>query len=95
MAKFDFEVKLVVTMRVEMADLLTFREKLHEEDLVKLQNVLIEPDMGNTFTLFFDGAFCRATNISVGRFIIQDPKGERVQSESITLSKVKSNNESV
>ena len=93
LAEFDFEVKLESTMRAELADLLTFRETFHEEDLVKLRKALPEPDMEDAFTLFFDGAFRKATNIAVGGIILKDPQGDRVKSEGITLSGVNSNNE--
>ena len=93
LAEFDFEVKLESTMRAELADLLTFRETFYEEDLVKLQNALPEPNMEDAFTLLFDGAFRKATNIAVGGIILKDPQGERVRSEGITLSGVNSNNE--
>ena len=33
LVKFDFELKLESTMCAELADLLTFRENFHEEDL--------------------------------------------------------------
>ena len=33
LVEFDFEVRLESTMRAELADLLTYRKSLHEEDL--------------------------------------------------------------
>ena len=93
LVEYDFEVKLESTMRAELADLLTFRENLREEELAKIREALPEPDMEDAFTLFFDGAFCKATGITVGGIIFKDPREERVKSECIKLSDVKSNNE--
>ena len=76
LVQYDFEVKLESTMRAELADLLTFRENLREEELAKIREALPEPDMEDSFTLFFDGAFRKATHSAVGSFIIKDPNGE-------------------
>ena len=76
-----------------MADLLTFKENLREEELAKIREALHEPDMEDAFTLFFDGAFRKATHSAVGGFVIKDPNGETVHTEGIVLSNANTNNE--
>ena len=93
LVEFDFEVRLESTMRAELADLLTYRESLHEEDLSKLRDALPEPDIEDAFTLFFDGAYRKATNLAVGGFILRNPNGEVVHAEGISLPNVNTNNE--
>ena len=76
-----------------MADLLTFRENIRAEELTKIRETLLEPDMEDAFILFFDGAFRKATHSAVGGFVIKDPKGETVHTEGIVLSNANTNNE--
>ena len=92
LAEFDFEVKLESTMRAELADLFTYKNSLHEEDLIKLRDALPEPDMESAFTLFFDGAYRKETNVGVGGFVLKDPDGEVVHTEGITLPNANTNN---
>ena len=93
LVEYDFEVKLESTMRAELADLLTFRENLREEELTKIRDALLEPDMEDAFTLFFDGAFRKATHSAVGGLVIRDPNGETMHTEGIILSNANTNNE--
>ena len=93
LVEYDFEVKLDSTMHTELADLLTFRENLHEEELTKIRDALPKLDMEDAFTLFFDGAFRKATHSVVGGLIIRDPNGETVHTEGIILSNANTNNE--
>ena len=77
----------------ELANLLTFRENLHEEELIKIREALPEPDLQDAFTLFFDGAFRKETHSAVRGFVIKDPNGETVHTEGIVLSNANTNNE--
>ena len=61
--------------------------------MIKIREALHEPDMEDAFTLFFDGAFRKATHSAVGGFVIKDPKGETVHTEGIVLSNANTNNE--
>ena len=49
--------------------------------------------MEDAFTLFFDGAFRKATHSAVGGLVIRDPNGETVHTEGIILSNANTNNE--
>ncbi|MCO5562899.1 hypothetical protein L7F22_016535 [Adiantum nelumboides] len=75
--------------------ILTYR--LHEK-VIKVHNVKPLPPpppkvLSNAYTLFFDGAFRRATGKAGGGLVLVNPEGEVVMKEQVTLDGSTSNNE--
>ncbi|MCO5567827.1 hypothetical protein L7F22_021523 [Adiantum nelumboides] len=75
--------------------ILTYR--LHEK-VIKVPNVKPLPPpppkvLSNAYTLFFDGAFRRATGKAGGGLVLVNPEGEVVMKEQVTLDGSTSNNE--
>ncbi|MCO5548770.1 hypothetical protein L7F22_002232 [Adiantum nelumboides] len=74
-----------------------------QEEILRQVNELIEKGMplpppppkvlSNAYTLFFDGAFRRATGKVGGGLVLVNPKGEVVMKEQVTLDGSISNNE--
>ncbi|MCO5602598.1 hypothetical protein L7F22_056732 [Adiantum nelumboides] len=77
------------------ANILTYR--MHEK-IIKVPNVKSLPPppakiLLDAYTLFFDGAFRRATSKAGGGFVLLSPKGEVVAREQVILEGSTSNNE--
>lgn len=52
-----------------------------------------DPDIGDAFTLWFDGSYCRVLQRASGGVIIQDPQGEVIFKKAYDLDDVHTNNE--
>ncbi|MCO5580136.1 hypothetical protein L7F22_034003 [Adiantum nelumboides] len=82
-------------VRAQLAGILTYR--LHEK-VIKVPNARPLPPpppkvLSNAYTLFFDGAFRRATGKAGGGLVLVNPEGEVVMKEQVTLDGSTSNNE--
>ncbi|MCO5586687.1 hypothetical protein L7F22_040629 [Adiantum nelumboides] len=89
------ELQLSGFTDVDWAGILTYR--LHEK-VIKVPNVRPLPPpppkvLSNAYTLFFDGAFRRATGKAGGGLVLVNPEGEVVMKEQVTLDGSTSNNE--
>ncbi|MCO5574905.1 hypothetical protein L7F22_028699 [Adiantum nelumboides] len=92
---YEYIFKVENSVRAQLAGILTYR--LHEK-VIKVPNVRPLPlpppkVLSNTYTLFFDGAFRRATGKAGGGLVLVNPKGEVVMKEEVTLDGSTSNNE--
>ncbi|MCO5595437.1 hypothetical protein L7F22_049479 [Adiantum nelumboides] len=91
----SYEYSFKVEIRAQLAGILTYR--LHEK-VMKVPNVKPLPPpptkvLSNAYTLFFDGAFRRATGKAGGGLVLVNPEGEVVMKEQVTLDGSTSNNE--
>ncbi|MCO5586789.1 hypothetical protein L7F22_040731 [Adiantum nelumboides] len=92
---YEYTFKVENSVRAQLVGILTYR--LHEK-VIKVPNVrpLSPPPpkvLSNAYTLFFDGAFGRATGKAGGGLVLVNPKGEVVIKEQVTLDGSTSNNE--
>ncbi|MCO5588467.1 hypothetical protein L7F22_042423 [Adiantum nelumboides] len=92
---YEYTFKVENSVRAQLAGILTYR--LHEK-VIKVPNVRPLPPpppkvLSNAYTLFFDGAFRRATGKAGGGLVLVNPKGEVVMKEQVTLDGSTSNNE--
>ncbi|MCO5613006.1 hypothetical protein L7F22_067279 [Adiantum nelumboides] len=92
---YEYTFKVENSVRAQLAGILTYG--LHEK-VIKVPNVMPLPPpppkvLSNTYTLFFDGAFRRATGKAGGGLVLVNPEGEVVMKERVTLDGSTSNNE--
>ncbi|MCO5594824.1 hypothetical protein L7F22_048858 [Adiantum nelumboides] len=92
---YEYTFKVENSVRAQLAGILTYR--LHEK-VIKVSNVKPLPPpppkvLSNAYTLFFDGAFRRATGKAGGGLVLVNPEGEVVMKEQVTLDGSTSNNE--
>ncbi|MCO5576269.1 hypothetical protein L7F22_030078 [Adiantum nelumboides] len=92
---YEYTFKVKTSVRAQLAGILTYR--LHEK-VIKVPNVRPLPPpppkvLSNAYTLFFDGAFRRATGKAGGGLVLVSPEGEVVMKEQVTLDGSTSNNE--
>ncbi|MCO5591789.1 hypothetical protein L7F22_045781 [Adiantum nelumboides] len=92
---YEYTFKVENSVRAQLAGILTYR--LHEK-VIKVPNVRPLPPpppkvLFNAYTLFFDGAFRRATRKARGGLVLVNPEGEVVMKEQVTLDGSTSNNE--
>ncbi|MCO5613508.1 hypothetical protein L7F22_067785 [Adiantum nelumboides] len=92
---YEYTFKVENSVRAQLARILTYR--LHEK-VIKVPNVKPLPPpppkvLSNAYTLFFDGAFRRATGKAGGGLVLVNPEGEVVMKEQVTLDGSTSNNE--
>ncbi|MCO5600595.1 hypothetical protein L7F22_054709 [Adiantum nelumboides] len=91
---YEYTFKVENSVRAQLAGILTYR--LHEK-VIKVPNVRPLPPpppkvLSNAYTLFFDGAFRRATGKAGGGLVLVNPDGEVVMKEQVTLDGSTSNN---
>ncbi|MCO5579987.1 hypothetical protein L7F22_033854 [Adiantum nelumboides] len=83
------------SVRAQFAGILTY--KVHERDIKvpEVKSLPLPPpkSIPNAFTLFFDGAFRKATGKAGGGLVLLDPNGEVVIKENVKLPGSTSNNE--
>ncbi|MCO5581716.1 hypothetical protein L7F22_035605 [Adiantum nelumboides] len=94
---YKYTFKVENSVRAQLAGILTYQ--LHEK-VIKVPNVKPLPPpppkvLSNAYTLFFDGAFRRATGKARGGFVLVNPKAEVVMKEQVTLDGSTSNNEAM
>ncbi|MCO5578335.1 hypothetical protein L7F22_032176 [Adiantum nelumboides] len=92
---YEYTFKVENSVRAQLAGILTYR--LHEK-VIKVPNVRPLPPpppkvLSNAYTLFFDGAFRRATGKAGGGLVLVNQEGEVVMKEQVTLDGSTSNNE--
>ncbi|MCO5588774.1 hypothetical protein L7F22_042733 [Adiantum nelumboides] len=92
---YEYTFKVENSVRAQLAGILTYR--LHEK-VIKVPNVRPLPPpppkvLSNAYTLFFDGAFRRATGKAGGGLVLVNQEGEVVMKERVTLDGSTSNNE--
>ncbi|MCO5591661.1 hypothetical protein L7F22_045652 [Adiantum nelumboides] len=92
---YEYTFKVENSVRAQLAGILTYR--LHGK-VIKVPNVRPLPPpppkvLSNAYTLFFDGAFRRATGKAGGGLVLVNPEGEVVMKEQVTLDGSTSNNE--
>ncbi|MCO5612817.1 hypothetical protein L7F22_067088 [Adiantum nelumboides] len=92
---YEYTFKVENSMRAQLARILTYR--LHEK-VIKVPKVGPLPPpppkvLSNVYTLFFDGAFRRATGKAGGGLVLVNPEGEVVMKEQVTVDGSTSNNE--
>ncbi|MCO5551587.1 hypothetical protein L7F22_005092 [Adiantum nelumboides] len=92
---YEYTFKVENSVRPQLAGILTYQ--LHEK-VIKVPNVRPLPPpppkvISNTYTLFFDGAFRRATGKAGGGLVLLNLEGEVVMKEQVTLDGSTSNNE--
>ncbi|MCO5569095.1 hypothetical protein L7F22_022802 [Adiantum nelumboides] len=92
---YEYTFKVENSVRAQLAGILTYR--LHEK-VIKVPNVRPLPPpppkvISNAYTLFFDGAFRRATGKAGGGLVLVNQEGEVVMKEQVTLDGSTSNNE--
>ncbi|MCO5605422.1 hypothetical protein L7F22_059606 [Adiantum nelumboides] len=92
---YEYTFKVENSVRAQLTGILTYR--LHEK-VIKVPNVRPLPPpppkvLSNAYTLFFDGAFRRATGKARGGLFLVNPVGEVVMKEQVTLDGSTSNNE--
>ncbi|MCO5551863.1 hypothetical protein L7F22_005369 [Adiantum nelumboides] len=88
---YEYTLKVENSVRAQLAGILTYR--LHEK-VIKVPNVRPLPPpppkvLSNAYTLFFDGAFRRATGKARGGLVLVNPQGEVVMKEQIQRLMVK------
>ncbi|MCO5593305.1 hypothetical protein L7F22_047313 [Adiantum nelumboides] len=93
--EFQYSFKVKDSVRAQLAGILTYR--VHERD-IKVPEVKTLPlpppkSLPNAFTLFFDGAFRKATGKGGGGLVLHDSNGEVVMKKHVKLSDSTSNNE--
>ncbi|MCO5592239.1 hypothetical protein L7F22_046237 [Adiantum nelumboides] len=92
---YEYTFKVENSVRAQLAGILTYQ--LHEK-VIKVPNVRPLPPsppkvLSNAYTLFFDGAFRRATGKAGEGLVLVNPEGEVVMKEQVTLDGSTSNNE--
>ncbi|MCO5569116.1 hypothetical protein L7F22_041219 [Adiantum nelumboides] len=92
---YEYTFKVENSVRAQLVGILTYQ--LHEK-VIKVPNVRPLPPpppkvLSNAYTLFFDGAFRRATGNIGGGLVLVIPEGEVVMKEQVTLDGSTSNNE--
>ncbi|MCO5551537.1 hypothetical protein L7F22_005041 [Adiantum nelumboides] len=92
---YEYTFKVEDSVRAQLANILTYH--MHEK-IIKVPNVKSLPPpptklLSNAYTLFFDGAFRRATSKAGGGLVLMNPKGEVVPREQVILEGSTSNNE--
>ncbi|MCO5614493.1 hypothetical protein L7F22_068776 [Adiantum nelumboides] len=92
---YEYTFKVENSVQAQLVGILTYR--LHEK-VIKVPNVRPLPPpplevLSNAYTLFFDGAFRRATGKAGGGLVLVNPEGEVVMKEQVTLDGSTSNNE--
>ncbi|MCO5551649.1 hypothetical protein L7F22_005153 [Adiantum nelumboides] len=92
---YEYTFKVENSVRAQLARILTYQ--LHEK-VIKVPNVRSLPPpppkfLSNTYTLFFDGAFRRATGKARGGLVLVNPEGEVAMKEQVTLDGSTGNNE--
>ncbi|MCO5561636.1 hypothetical protein L7F22_015257 [Adiantum nelumboides] len=93
--EFQYSFKVEDSVRAQLAGILTYR--VHERD-IKVPEVKTLPlpppkSLPNAFTLFFDGAFRKATGKAGGGLVLHDSNGEVVMKKHVKLPDSTSNNE--
>ncbi|MCO5609405.1 hypothetical protein L7F22_063631 [Adiantum nelumboides] len=92
---YEYTFKVEDSVRAQLANILTYR--MHEK-IIKVFNVKSLPPplakiLSNAYTLFFDGAFRRATGKAGEGLVLVSPEGEVVAREQVILEGSTSNNE--
>ncbi|MCO5567405.1 hypothetical protein L7F22_021095 [Adiantum nelumboides] len=91
---YEYTFKVENSVRAQLAGILTYR--LHEKVII-VPNVRPLPPppkfLSNAYTLFFDGAFRRATGKTGGGLVLVNQEGEVVMKDQVTLDGSTSNNE--
>ncbi|MCO5614183.1 hypothetical protein L7F22_068464 [Adiantum nelumboides] len=93
--EFQYSFKVADSVHAQLAGILTYR--VHERD-IKVPEVKTLPlpppkSLPNAFTLFFDGAFRKATGKAGGGLVLHDSNGEVVMKKHVKLPDSTSNNE--
>ncbi|MCO5569834.1 hypothetical protein L7F22_023548 [Adiantum nelumboides] len=93
--EFQYSFKVEDSVRAQLARILTYR--VHERD-IKVPEVKTLPlpppkSLPNAFTLFFDGAFRKATGKAGGGLVLHDSNGEVVMKKHVKLLDSTSSNE--
>ncbi|MCO5567731.1 hypothetical protein L7F22_021425 [Adiantum nelumboides] len=91
---YEYTFKVENSVRAQLARILTYR--LHEKD-IKVPNVKSLPPpppnvLSNAYTLFFDGAFRRATRKERGGLVLLNQEGGVVIKDQVTLDGSTRNN---
>ncbi|MCO5579961.1 hypothetical protein L7F22_033828 [Adiantum nelumboides] len=93
--EFQYSFKVEDSVRAQLAGILTYR--VHERDIKvsKVKTLPLPPpkSLPNAFTLFFDGAFRKATGKAGGGLVLHDSNGEVVMKKHVKLPDSTSNNE--
>ncbi|MCO5560520.1 hypothetical protein L7F22_014135 [Adiantum nelumboides] len=93
--KFQYSFKVEDSVRAQLTGILTYR--VHERDIkvpeVKTLSLPPPKSLPNAFTLFFDGAFRKATGKAGGGLVLHDSNGEVVMKKHVKLPDSTSNNE--
>ncbi|MCO5603989.1 hypothetical protein L7F22_058146 [Adiantum nelumboides] len=92
---YEYTFKVENSVRAQLAGILTYRLN---EKVIKVPNFRPLPPpppkiLSNAYTLFFNGAFRRATRKAGGGLVLVNPEGEMVMKEQVTLDGSISNNE--
>ncbi|MCO5614677.1 hypothetical protein L7F22_068961 [Adiantum nelumboides] len=92
---YEYTFKVEDSVTAQLANILTYR--MHEK-IIKVPNLksLSPPPakiLSDAYTLYFDGAFRRATGKAGGGLVLLSPKGEEVAREQVILEGSTSNNE--
>ncbi|MCO5552116.1 hypothetical protein L7F22_005626 [Adiantum nelumboides] len=93
--EFQYSFKVEDSVRAQLVGILTYR--VHERD-IKVPEVKTLPlpppkSLPNAFTLFFDGAFRKATGKAWEGLVLHDSNGEVVMKKHVKLPDSTSNNE--
>ncbi|MCO5593210.1 hypothetical protein L7F22_047217 [Adiantum nelumboides] len=92
---YEYAFKVEDNVRAQLANILTYRMP---EKIIKVPNVKSLPPplakiLSDAYTLFFDGAFRRATCKARGGIVLVSHEGEVVTREQVILEGSTSNNE--
>ncbi|MCO5587723.1 hypothetical protein L7F22_041675 [Adiantum nelumboides] len=92
--EYEYTFKVEDSVRAQLADLLTYH--LHEKE-IKVPNVKASPPppklLSRSHTLFFDGAYRKASQKAGGGLVFVNPEGEIEMEKYVILPKCLSNNE--
>ncbi|WP_129357314.1 reverse transcriptase-like protein, partial [Enterobacter cloacae complex sp. CH23B] len=93
--EFQYSFKVEDSVRAQLAGILTYRVHEKEIKVPQVKTLPLPPpkSIPNAFTLFFDGAFRRATGKVGGGLVLLNPSGEVVMKEKVNLPGSTSNNE--
>ncbi|MCO5555441.1 hypothetical protein L7F22_008986 [Adiantum nelumboides] len=93
--EFQYSFNVEDSVRAQLAGILTYR--VHERDIkvLEVKTLPLPPpkSLPNAFTLFFDGAFRKATGKAGGGLVLHDSNGEVVMKKHVKLPDSTSNNE--
>ncbi len=92
--EYDYTFKVEDSVRAQLANLLTYR--VHEKRIAVREVKVMSPPpkvIPNAYTLFFDGAYRRASGKVGGGLVLLNPQGEIKLQDHLVLPKSLSNNE--